>query len=144
RGLLFRQFLFESAFAVFLAIILGLLLAMFALPVFNRYVGMDISMVHWNDVRFYAGIATLFIVVSLIAGGWPALVLSAFKPVSVLKGKVTNTRSGGILRKGLVVFQFCISILFVVCTVIAGSQLHYIQSKDTGLNRSQVMVLDGA
>jgi len=144
RGLLFRQFLFESAFAVFIAIILGLLLAMFALPVFNRYAGMDISMVHWNDVRFYAGIAILFILVSLIAGGWPALVLSAFKPIGVLKGKVTNTRSGGKLRKGLVVFQFCISILFVLCTMIAGSQLYYIQTKNTGLNRSQVMVLDGS
>ncbi|GGG81082.1 ABC transporter permease [Parapedobacter pyrenivorans] len=144
RGLLFRQFLFESAFAVFLAIILGLALALFALPLFNRYVGMDISMVHWNDIRFYVGIATLFILISLVAGGWPAFVLSAFKPVTVLKGKITNTRSGWKLRKGLVVFQFCISILFVVCTVIAGSQLHYIQTKDTGLNRSQVVVLDGS
>ncbi|WP_257666666.1 ABC transporter permease [Parapedobacter tibetensis] len=144
RGLLFRQFLFESAFAVFIAIMLGLLLAMVALPLFNRYVGMDISMLHWLDVRFYTGIATLFILLSLVAGGWPALVLSAFKPIHVLKGKVTNTRSGGKLRKGLVVFQFCISILFVVCTVIAGSQLHYIQTKDTGLNRSQVVVLDGS
>lgn len=144
RSLLFCQFLFESAFAVFLAIMLGLLLAMVTLPVFNQYVRMDISMVHWNDVRFYAGIAILFILVSLIAGGWPALVLSAFKPISVLKGKLTHTRSGGRLRQGLVVFQFSISMLFVVCTVIAGNQLHYIQSKDTGLNRSQVIVLDGA
>lgn len=144
RSLLFRQFLFESAFAVFVAIILGIALALFTLPLFNRYVGMDISMMHWNDARFYAGVAILFILVSLIAGGWPALVLSAFKPVSVLKGKMTSTRGGGQLRKGLVVFQFCISILFVVCMVIAGSQLHYIQTKNTGLNRSQVIVLDGS
>src|SRR5690606_1748717 len=53
RGLLFRQFLFESALTVFIAILLGLMLAMVALPVFNRYIGMDISMVHWNDFRFY-------------------------------------------------------------------------------------------
>src|SRR5690606_30153671 len=99
RGLLFRQFLFESALTVFIAILLGLMLAMVALPVFNRYIGMDISMVHWNDFRFYVGLVTLFILVSLIAGGWPALVLSAFKPISVLKGKMTNTRSGGNLRK---------------------------------------------
>src|SRR5690606_14686616 len=98
-------------------------LAMVVLPLFNRYIGMDISMAHWNDVRFYGGIAMLFILVSVIAGGWPALVLSAFKPISILKGKVTNTRSGGNLRKGLVIFQFCISILFILCTVIAGSQL---------------------
>ena len=144
RGLLFRQFLFESAFAVFIAIVVGLVLAMVALPVFNGYIGMDISMVHWNDVRFYGGIAALFVLVSLIAGGWPALVLSAFNPISVLKGKVTNTRSGGNLRKGLVIFQFCISILFIVCTVIAGSQLRYLQTKDTGLNRSQVLVVNSA
>lgn len=144
RSLLFRQFLFESAFAVFIAIILGLLLAMFALPLFNRYVGMDISMMHWNDVRFYTGIAMLFFLVSLIAGGWPALVLSAFKPISVLKGKVTNTHSGRKLRQGLVVFQFCISILFVIFTLVAGSQLHYIQTKDTGLNRAQVLVVNSS
>src|SRR5690606_1281486 len=101
RGLLFRQFLFESALAVFIAIVLGLALASFTLPVFNRYIGMDISMSHWNDIRFYVGIAMLFVLVSLIAGGWPALLLSAFKPINVLKGKVTHTRSGGNLRKGL-------------------------------------------
>lgn len=144
RGLLFRQFLFESALTVFIAILLGLMLAMIALPVFNRYIGMDISMVHWHDFRFYVGLVTLFILVSLIAGGWPALVLSAFKPISVLKGKMTNTRSGGNLRKGLVVFQFCISILFIACTIIAGNQLHYIQTKDTGVNRSQVLVVNSA
>ncbi|MBK1441163.1 ABC transporter permease [Parapedobacter sp. ISTM3] len=144
RGLLFRQFLFESALMVLLGIGIGLLFAVVALPVFNNYVHMNISMAHWGDIRFYLGAVVLFVVISLVAGGWPALVLSAFKPISVLKGKITRTRDGGTLRKVLVVFQFCISLLFIICTVIAGRQLHYIQTKDTGLNRSQVVVLDGA
>ncbi len=142
RGLLIRQFLMESAFSVFIAILLGLILAIVTLPFFNRYVELNISMQYFNDFRFYIGIALLFIVVSVIAGGWPALILSAFKPISVLKGKITNTRGGGKIRQGLVVFQFSISILFIICTFIAGKQLRYMQTTDTGLNRSQILVIN--
>jgi len=144
RGRLFGQFMLESALAVVIAVIIGLILAYTGLPVFNQYVGLHISTELWGNLRFIGGIAIVATLVTLAAGGWPALVLSAFRPITVLKGKFTDTRKGGRLRRVLVVFQFGVSILFMICTVIAGSQLHYLQTKDTGMNRSQVIVLDGA
>ncbi|TWR31363.1 FtsX-like permease family protein [Mucilaginibacter pallidiroseus] len=79
---------------------------------------------------------------TLLAGTYPSLYLSAFKPIVTLKGKSSAQPGGAIVRKSLVVFQFVVSVFFIISTLIAGNQLKYIQEMNTGLNREQVLVIN--
>ena len=144
RKHLFFQFVFESFVTAVLALILGLAVAILLIPFFNTYTGIPLSLESWSGGWFLLTMLVLFIVISLIAGGGPALVLSALKPTDSLKGKIHQTSKAVILRKGLIVFQFCVSLLFVLGTVVVHRQIHYMQDKDTGISRSQVLVLDAS
>ena len=84
------------------------------------------------------------IVIGLLAGSYPAGVLSAFEPIKVLKGKFSATRQGHLLRDGLVVFQFAISVVLIISTIVVFSQLHYIQTKELGFTKEAVVTVQGA
>lgn len=144
RKHLFFQFVFESFITAAVALILGLVVAIALIPLFNNYTGIQLSLASWSGGWFLIIMLLLFVVISLIAGGGPALVLSALKPTDSLKGKIHQTSKAVLLRKGLIVFQFCISLLFVLGTVVVHRQMSFIQNKDTGVNRSQVLVLDAS
>ncbi|MVT09980.1 ABC transporter permease [Chitinophaga tropicalis] len=138
RRQLFWQFMIESALVTFLAMIAGILLSGVLLPYFNYFTGMELSLRSWNGWWLSVILAGLLLVITFVAGAWPAVVLAATRPVSSL-----YKRSGNItLRKVLVVFQFTVSIAFIIATIIAKRQLHFIKTKDTGLQRSQLIVLD--
>ncbi|HVI48330.1 MAG TPA: ABC transporter permease [Chitinophaga sp.] len=139
---LFRQFIAESALITFIAMITGALSAYLLLPVFNKVAGTGLGMAVAGGLRIIAILAGIFVVTTLMAGIYPALVLSGFRPVQVLKGKTSGAKGGG-LRKTLVVFQFAASVFFIICTIVVERQLHYIQHKKLGLNRSQLLVLEG-
>ena len=141
RGQLFWQFIGESLLLCLMAVILSLGVVLLALPAFNHLADRQLGVGALLSPVFL-GIALLIaVVVSLLAGGYPALILSGFQPVKVLKGAFKNTRSGQGLRQSLIVFQFVISVFLIVSTLLMQGQLSYIQHKQLGYDRDHVLVL---
>jgi len=143
RRSIFIQFLCESLFMVSIATFIGVILARVLFPAFSQYIGVEMELKVWSNPLFYLVLLVFVLLISLLSGGWPAYVISALKPLMTLKGKITLTRKLTI-GKALVILQFCISIFFIICTLAIVRQLHYLQTKDTGLSRSQIIVLDGS
>jgi len=141
KGLIY-QFLGESLILVLMASIFGLALAFIGLPwlgsLTNRIFEFD-SFFSAPALLLYFGV-TLF--TGLLSGSYPALVLSGFKPVSVLKGAFKKSPQGTNLRRGLVVFQFGLSIAMIASTVVVYNQLGFMLSKDMGFDKEQQLVLD--
>jgi putative ABC transport system permease protein len=138
---LFWQFIGESALICSICTILSILAAGLMLPVFNQLTEKQLTIDAFFSFQFIAGAAGLVILVSLLAGTYPALILSNFQPVKVLKGAFKNTDSGQWVRKSLIVFQFSISVVLIISTFIMQKQLNYIQNRKLGYNRDQVLVL---
>ncbi len=141
RNNLIRQFLTESMLLSFIALIFAVLIAWLMLPYFNQLAGKAIHAAVLFQPIMLTGLILLALVVGLIAGSYPAFFLSAFQPIDVLKGKLAKGFKGSFLRNALVVFQFVISIILIVGTVVIYNQLLYIHNKDIGFNRNQVMII---
>ena len=135
---LIGQFLIESTLIALVAFILAEAATHFLLPIFNQLVGKTIPMTH--PLQLLA----LALGIGLLAGIYPALVLSAFKPVIVLKGNFTSSSKGAFLRKALVVAQYTISIVLIVSTLVVYSQLHFMQQQPLGFNKDQVLIISNA
>jgi len=136
------QFLGESVLMSLLALMLALVLGGVALPVFNALVGGAMTLGHFLQGPLLAALVVGVLCVGLLAGSYPAVVLSGFRPALVLKGRFRSTREGRMLRKGLVVFQFAVSIVLIAGTLIVSMQLDYLRSRDLGFDKEQVLVLD--
>ena len=93
------------------------------------------------DLAFIGYCFLIIILIGLIAGIYPAIILSGFKPVEILKGKLKPGNKTGLLRKSLIAGQFVTSIAMIVCTIVIGSQLNYLQNKDLGYQKEQVVVI---
>ena len=131
RGLMF-QFLGESIILVFSSSIIGIILANLALPLFNTMVEIPV-VIGLNNLANLALLSIGFLIITaLIAGFYPAIYLSGFKPVDVLKGKSTDIKSSAALRKALVVIQFVISIVLISAIIIISQQVDYLANKDLG------------
>ncbi len=141
RKNLIMQFLSESILISFLSLALALLFAALLLPYFNHLSGKEMTLDLFLKPWLLPAAILLMIVVGLIAGSYPAFYLSSFKPVQVLKGKLAKGFKSNWLRSGLVVFQFCISIILVIGTLVIYQQLNYIRNIDIGFNRSQVLII---
>ncbi len=139
RTQLIWQFLSESFLFAFAAAAGSFALAYALLPNFNELTGESISQSQMLMPSFIGSLFGLVVFISLLAGFYPAIMLSMFKPVVVLKGKFSRSGTGSKLRKLLVVVQFVISVFMVVATLVVKKQLNYINSKDTGMNREQVV-----
>jgi putative ABC transport system permease protein len=136
------QFLGDSVLLCWVAFALCLLLCQPLFPLFNQLAGKTIITNiagHWEDV---AGLFALATGIGILAGLYPALMLSSFKPITVLKGRFAAGTRGLVLRRGLVVTQFTVSITLIVATFIVYTQLHYMRSQELGFNNEQMMVLD--
>jgi putative ABC transport system permease protein len=141
RNQIFWQFIGESLILSFLALTLSILIAALLLPSFNQLADRHLALSELATPFILIFSLIVIVCISLFAGSYPALILSGFQPVKVLKGAFKNTGSGTLLRKSLIVFQFIISAFLIVATFIIQSQLHYIQSKDLGYNKEHILVL---
>ncbi len=143
RGQLIGQFLFESMLINLMAVILAFALILVCLPVFNSLTGKSITFSLLGDSRFWLVLSALFITGTFLAGLYPAFVLSSFKPIAVLKGKLVKTKGGSLLRQALVIIQFAASIALMVGTFGVYRQLNYMRKQDLGVNIDQTLVLRG-
>ncbi len=141
RGMLRRQFLGESMMTAILALVIGLGLVVAAVGPFASLVDRSIDVRDLADGPLLASIGLMLILVGLLAGSWPAAVLSRFHPTQVLKGQSGASTSGNMLRRVLVVFQFSISIVLIISTITIHRQLGFIQEKDLGLAADRVVSL---
>ncbi len=137
---LVRQFLTESSLISLLSLILAVFIALIALPYFNVLADKSIEIPYLN-IGFWVILLLSGLVLGLLSGGYPAFFLSRFVPVKVLKGHSGNTGGGGI-RNSLVVFQFAISVFLIVSTLVVYQQVNYIQNKELGFQKDQVLVID--
>ena len=133
------QFLAESFTMCIMGLLVALLLVQIFLPYFNQLTQKNIHF--FNDPDLILSIAGLTLLTGLCAGLYPAFYLSAFKPVSILKGKIINSFSATALRKGLVIFQFTISICLVFAAIVIWQQLNYLENQQLGFNKKQKLVL---
>ncbi len=142
KNQLVGQFLSESFFLGLLGLLLGIGLMELFLPAFNNLAGKSLSVNYLGNGFFVVAALVLLLFIGLVAGAYPSFYLSSFEPAKVLKGGVVKGGAGNrFLRSGLVVFQFAISIMLIVGTVIIYKQIDYIQNKSLGFNKEQVLVL---
>ncbi len=141
RRQLIRQFIGESVFLSFIAVLLATILVELILPAFNSLLGKNIRLHLLHDWDFSLSLICVALFMGIISGSYPAFFLSSFQPSAVLKGSIKANIKGSTLRRILVIFQFSASIALVISTVIIYSQLEYIRNKKLGFNREQVVVL---
>jgi len=141
---LINQFLSEAILVSLFSLVLSLVLLVFMLPLFNDLSGKTFTLGQMMGWRSVVLLPLLAIGIGLLAGSYPAAVLSRFRPIEVLKGKLTATRHGIALRNGLVVFQFMISVILIISTIIVFNQLQFIRNKELGFNQEKVLSLRGA
>ncbi|WP_299159033.1 FtsX-like permease family protein [uncultured Eudoraea sp.] len=140
KGELIRQFLVESVLVSFGSLLLALIFAVIALPFFNELADKDISMPYTNPLFWLILLASAS-VLGLLSGSYPAFFMSKFIPVKVLKGD-SGSLGGSNVRNALVIFQFAISVFLVISTLVVYQQLEYIQNKDLGFSKDQVLIVD--
>ncbi|MCW3107778.1 MAG: macB 22 [Segetibacter sp.] len=138
RSSLIQQFIGEAMLIVIMAVIVAVVIVALVLPVFNQLTGKGIS-IPFNDPSFWLSIAGLSLVTGFISGSYPALYLSSFEPVRVLKGSLRFTTTALLFRKGLVVFQFMLSIILIIGTIVVSRQVNYIQSINLGYDRENLL-----
>lgn len=138
---LIGQFLAESGLISFISLLFAIAVAANAMPFFNELADKDISIPFANPV-FWLILLISSILLGLFSGIYPAFFISNFKPVSVLKGGGESGKGGGIVRNALVVFQFAISVFLIVGTLVVFKQLNFIQNKDLGYKKDQVLIIE--
>lgn len=143
KNQLAAQFMMESFVLNLFSTIVGVLLVIIVWPFFADLTGRNIEFTMITEPAFWGTAIILFVAGTLLAGFYPALVISSFKPILVLKGKVFKSSKGTLLRQGLVVFQFTVSIILISGTVIVLQQLAFMKNKDLGINIHQTLVLKG-
>jgi putative ABC transport system permease protein len=142
RKSLIGQFLSEAYVLTVISLILALFVVVLLLPYFNTFTGKELYPDISGDYRITLAIALIILFVGFISGLYPALFLSASKPMTLLKNKVKVGSGNLSLRRTLVVFQFSLSIIMVIATMVVFMQMKYVDSKDMGFTKDQLVVVD--
>ena len=143
RNALIQQFLSEAFLMTLIAVVIALLMVLLILPWFRTLSARAVEF-PWASATFWLSILLGTGLVSLLAGSYPAFALSGFDPLKALKGKVHQKIGGANLRSALVVFQFATSIVLIIATLFVYNQLSYIQNKQLGFQKDQVIIVDNA
>jgi len=138
---LMNQFLLESLLAVAFAFLLSVIWTLIALPSFNSIAAKHIAF-PWNSLSFWAECILFILLTGLISGLYPALCLSAFRPVKVLKGTFRAGPLAAIPRKVLVVFQFTVSVALIICTIVIYSQIQFAYHRPLGYDRDGLIMIN--
>lgn len=141
QGQLFWQFIGESTLLTFLSLITSMSLTYLLLPNFNELIGKNLSAAELINPSFLIFSIGLTLIISIIAGSYPAMILSKFQPISILKGVFKNTNSAKWLQQSLTVFQFGVSVFLIIATLVISGQLNFIQNQDLGYDREQIIAL---
>ena len=144
RKTLIGQFIAESSLMSYLAFVVALIITGLVLPYFNEIAAKAFTFRSLFTLKSLPFLLVLPLVVGILAGYYPAFFLSSFKPIAVLKGKLNTGFQRSNFRNGLVTFQFVTTIFLVISTIIVYQQLNYIQTKNIGFNKEQVLVINGS
>lgn len=139
RYQIIRQFLGESMFFTFLALLIAVGLVLLLLPAFRTLTGKPIEAVDLANPSIIIGIVSVACITGILAGCYPAFFLSSFRPIATLKGTHASGKSGSFFRKGLVFLQFALSIMLIVGTLIIFNQLRFMKNKNLGLDRKDIL-----
>jgi putative ABC transport system permease protein len=141
---LFVRFLLESCAFTFLAFIVSFILVALLMPQFNLMTGKNFQLMHVMDIRFFVAAFASWLTIGVMAGTYPAIILSSFNPIQVLKSGTNIVSPGGKslqFSHGLIILQFIISSLLIICTLTIREQLAFIESRDVGFNKSNVLLI---
>jgi len=138
RGALVRQFMSESIFLTFISMLVSLMVVHLLLPTFNELTGKTL-VIDYTEPIIYSSLVVITLVTGFLAGSYPAYFLSSFRPALVLKGVLKSRFSGTTLRKSLVVFQFGLSMIIIVCALVVHDQINYMRNKNLGFDRMNVI-----
>ncbi|MFC1555612.1 ABC transporter permease [candidate division KSB1 bacterium] len=142
RPQLIVQFLLESVFLSFISLLIAFGIMSLMLPAFNTLTGQQFTLGYFNQINVIAGLILFTLMIGIIAGSYPAFFLSSFRPVHVLSGTLRRGVKGSFLRNILVVFQFTISIVLIIGTIIVKSQIDFMLGKDLGYDKEHVLVIE--
>ena len=139
---LIHQFLTESFLITLLALLLAVVLVELFMPGFNRIAGKGLQLDDLGTVRFIIGLLVIGLFVGFASGSYPAFFLSSFKPADVLKSGAMRGVRGATLRRVLVTFQFVVTIVLFICTILVNRQMNHLRAKDLGFNKENLVVID--
>jgi putative ABC transport system permease protein len=140
RGQLAAQFLGETMLVALIALLVAIGIVWMVLPAFNLFAGKDLAL-DWSDGRMWLGFAGIAVVTGLLAGSYPALYLSGFQPVKVLKGSLKSFGGNLVFRNVLVITQFVVSIVLLIGTVVVYRQLQFIQQRNPGFTKANLLYM---
>jgi putative ABC transport system permease protein len=139
---LVMQFLFESLLVTFISFLLAIVVVNLVLPAFNQFTNKQLSLSLSSDYRIWMYAIGFVVVAGLLSGSYPALMLSRFKPILLLKGLKLKQKGDLSLRKGLVVLQFTISVVMIIATIVLFLQVQFMNNTDLGFNKDLMVVID--
>jgi len=141
RGQIFKQFIFETFIITFIALVISLIIAEVFLPYLNEFIGFNANLSIYNSKAVIIFLVCILIFTTLLSGAYPAVYLSGFRPILAIQNNINGLRTGLLnVRSLLVIVQFFISIVLIVCTIVMINQMYYFKNKDLGFDKSDIVV----